>query len=62
MLPLKTRILRAAGEIDRALLFSTLIMVFAFIPLFTLQGPAGALFGPWRRPMPRRWPGLWPWP
>ncbi|MFZ1932182.1 MAG: efflux RND transporter permease subunit [Thermoguttaceae bacterium] len=45
-LPLKTRILRAAGEIDRALLFSTLIMVCAFIPLFTLQGPAGALFGP----------------
>jgi cobalt-zinc-cadmium resistance protein CzcA len=44
--PLKTRILRAAGEIDRALLFSTLIMVCAFIPLFTLQGPAGALFGP----------------
>ena len=45
-LPLKTRILCAAGEIDRALLFSTLIMVCAFIPLFTLQGPAGALFGP----------------
>ena len=45
-LPLKTRILRAAGEIDRALLFSTLIMVCAFIPLFTMQGPAGALFGP----------------
>ena len=43
---LKTRIVRAAGEIDRALLFSTLIMVCAFIPLFTLQGPAGALFGP----------------
>ena len=45
-LPLKTRIFRAAGEIDRALLFSTLIMVCAFIPLFTMQGPAGALFGP----------------
>src|SRR5208282_3622639 len=44
--PLKTRILRAAGEIDRALLFSTMIMVCAFIPLFTLEGPAGALFGP----------------
>ncbi len=44
--PLKTRIYRAAGEIDRALLFSTLIMVCAFIPLFTLEGPAGALFGP----------------
>ena len=45
-LPLKTRILRAASEIDHALLFSTLIMVCAFIPLFTMQGPEGALFGP----------------
>ncbi len=45
-IPLKTRIFRAAGEIDHALLFSTLIMVCAFIPLFTLEGPAGALFGP----------------
>jgi cobalt-zinc-cadmium resistance protein CzcA len=45
-LPLKARILQAAGEIDRALLFSTLIMVCAFIPLFTMQGPEGALFGP----------------
>jgi cobalt-zinc-cadmium resistance protein CzcA len=44
--PLKTRIVRAAGEIDHALLFSTAIMVCAFIPLFTLEGPAGALFGP----------------
>ena len=45
-LPLKARILCAAGEIDRALLFSTLIMVCAFIPLFTMQGAEGALFGP----------------
>ncbi|MGA2257561.1 MAG: efflux RND transporter permease subunit, partial [Thermoguttaceae bacterium] len=45
-LPLKTRIFRAASEIDHALLFSTLIMVCAFIPLFTMEGPAGALFGP----------------
>jgi len=44
--PLKTRIFRAASEIDHALLFSTLIMVCAFIPLFTMEGPAGALFGP----------------
>ncbi len=60
-LPLKTRILRAAGEIDRALLFSTLIMVCAFIPLFTMQGRRGPCSAPWRRPMPRRWPGPWPW-
>jgi len=45
-LPLKERILRAVTEIDRALLFSTLIMVCAFIPLFTMQGPEGQLFGP----------------
>src|SRR5208282_4313349 len=45
-LPLKERILRSAREIDRALLFSTLIMVCAFIPLFTMTGPEGQLFGP----------------
>jgi cobalt-zinc-cadmium resistance protein CzcA len=45
-LPLKERILRSAGEIDRALLFSTLIMVCAFVPLFTMTGPEGQLFGP----------------
>jgi heavy metal efflux system protein len=45
-LPLKQRILRSVEEIERALLFSTLIMVCAFIPLFTMQGPEGQLFGP----------------
>jgi cobalt-zinc-cadmium resistance protein CzcA len=45
-LPLKERILRSAREIDRALLFSTLIMVCAFVPLFTMTGPEGQLFGP----------------
>ena len=44
--PLKTRIFRAACEIERALLYSTAIMVCAFIPLFTMQGPEGTLFGP----------------
>src|SRR5207245_3002232 len=28
------------------LFFSTLIIVCAFLPLFTVSGPAGALFGP----------------
>jgi cobalt-zinc-cadmium resistance protein CzcA len=46
MLPLKERILRATREIDRALLFSTAIMVCAFIPLFTMSGPEGQLFAP----------------
>ncbi len=45
-LPLKERILRATREVDRALLFSTGIMVCAFIPLFTMRGPEGQLFGP----------------
>jgi cobalt-zinc-cadmium resistance protein CzcA len=45
-LPIKERILRFAKEIDRALLFSTLIMVCAFIPLFTMSGPEGQLFKP----------------
>jgi cobalt-zinc-cadmium resistance protein CzcA len=45
-LSLRERILRASHEIERALLFSTLIMVCAFIPLFTMTGPEGQLFGP----------------
>jgi cobalt-zinc-cadmium resistance protein CzcA len=45
-LPIKQRIILAVQEIDRALLFSTLIMVCAFIPLFTMSGPEGQLFGP----------------
>ncbi len=42
----KERILLASGEISRALLFSTLIMICAFLPLFTMRGPEGQLFGP----------------
>jgi cobalt-zinc-cadmium resistance protein CzcA len=45
-LTLKGRILRASHEIERPLLFSTLIMVCAFIPLFTMSGPEGQLFKP----------------
>jgi heavy metal efflux system protein len=45
-LPFKERILRFVREIDRALFFSTLIMVCAFIPLFSMSGADGALFGP----------------
>jgi cobalt-zinc-cadmium resistance protein CzcA len=45
-LTLKERIIMAVKEIDRALLYSTLIMVCAFIPLFTMKGPEGQLFGP----------------
>ncbi len=45
-LPLKERIMRACREVERPLLFSTAIMVCAFIPLFTMRGPEGQLFGP----------------
>ncbi len=45
-LPLKERIIHASGEIQKALLFSTLIMVCAFLPLFTMRGPEGQIFGP----------------
>jgi cobalt-zinc-cadmium resistance protein CzcA len=43
---LKNRIFRACAEIDKALFFSTAIMVCAFIPLFTMSGAEGELFGP----------------
>src|SRR5207302_8332283 len=45
-LPLRERILRACQEIEKGLFFSTAIMVCAFIPLFTMQGPEGQIFGP----------------
>src|SRR5262249_30742674 len=44
--PLKERILLACQEVERALFYSTAIMVCAFIPLFTMQGPEGQIFGP----------------
>jgi cobalt-zinc-cadmium resistance protein CzcA len=45
-LPLKDRIIRASHEVERSLFFSTAIMICAFIPLFTMQGPEGQIFGP----------------
>jgi len=45
-LPLKERIVRASTEIQRALFFSTIIMVCAMLPLFTMRGPEGQLFRP----------------
>src|SRR3954451_23407767 len=44
--PLIERIADASHEIERALFFSTMIIVCAFIPLFAMTGPEGALFGP----------------
>lgn len=45
-LPLGERILAATHEVDRSLMFSTLIMVCALLPLFTMDGPEGRIFGP----------------
>jgi cobalt-zinc-cadmium resistance protein CzcA len=45
-LPLRRRIILACHEVERPLFFSTAIMVCAFIPLFTMQGPEGQIFGP----------------
>ncbi|RVT91604.1 efflux RND transporter permease subunit [Rhodovarius crocodyli] len=39
-------ILRAGSEVDKAIFFSALIIVAAFMPLFTLGGIEGRIFGP----------------
>lgn len=44
--PLKDRIFRACCEVERGLFFTTAIMVCAFLPLFTMRGPEGQIFGP----------------
>lgn len=43
---LRTIILRAAQEVGGPMLFSTLIFVIAFMPLFTMRGVEGAIFSP----------------
>jgi cobalt-zinc-cadmium resistance protein CzcA len=45
-LTLKQRLLQATQEVERSLFFTTAIMVCAFLPLFTMQGPEGQIFGP----------------
>ncbi|MFZ0552922.1 MAG: CusA/CzcA family heavy metal efflux RND transporter [Steroidobacteraceae bacterium] len=42
-------ILISVLQVDRAVLFSVLIIVAAFVPLFTMQGVEGAIFGPMAR-------------
>jgi cobalt-zinc-cadmium resistance protein CzcA len=39
----------SAMQVDRAVLFSSLITVAAFIPLFTMEGVEGQIFGPMAR-------------
>src|SRR5258708_4976092 len=45
-LHVKDKVLHAAKEVERSLFYSTLIMVCALLPLFTMQGPEGQIFGP----------------
>jgi heavy metal efflux system protein len=42
-------ILRGAVEVDKAIFFSVLITIAAFLPLFTMQGVEGQIFGPMSR-------------
>ncbi len=42
-------ILASALQVDMAIFFSTLITVAAFVPLFTMQGVEGQIFGPMAR-------------
>jgi cobalt-zinc-cadmium resistance protein CzcA len=42
-------ILISAMQVDNAVLFSTLITVAGFVPLFTMQGVEGQIFGPMAR-------------
>jgi cobalt-zinc-cadmium resistance protein CzcA len=40
------RVISGAAEVERSLFFSTIIMVCALLPLFTMKGPEGQIFGP----------------
>ncbi|HEX3871355.1 MAG TPA: efflux RND transporter permease subunit, partial [Pirellulales bacterium] len=45
-LSLRERIVRACREVEKSLFFSTIIMICAMLPLFTMKGPEGQIFGP----------------
>ncbi|HVJ66769.1 MAG TPA: efflux RND transporter permease subunit [Caulifigura sp.] len=40
------RIAHAAGGVQKSLVYATAVMVFALLPLFTMTGPEGQIFGP----------------
>src|SRR5215218_8436863 len=42
-------VLAGAVEVDKAIFFSVLITIAAFLPLFTMQGVEGQIFGPMAR-------------
>ena len=60
-LSLKERILKATHEVERGLFFTTAIMVCAFVPLFTMQGPEGQIFGPMADTYAFALCGAWCW-
>src|SRR5712672_3290969 len=43
------RVLTGAVEVDKAIFFSVIITIAAFLPLFTMQGVEGQIFGPMSR-------------
>lgn len=43
---LRDRIVQAASSVQRSLFFATVVMVCALLPLFTMKGPEGQIFGP----------------
>jgi cobalt-zinc-cadmium resistance protein CzcA len=43
------RVLTSAVEVDKAIFFSVIITIAAFLPLFTMQGVEGQIFGPMAR-------------
>lgn len=43
------RVLTSAVEVDKAIFFSVIITIAAFMPLFTMQGVEGQIFGPMAR-------------
>ena len=43
------RVLTAAVEVDKPIFFSVIITIAAFLPLFTMQGVEGQIFGPMSR-------------
>jgi cobalt-zinc-cadmium resistance protein CzcA len=44
-----SRVLTGAVEVDKAIFFSVIITIAAFLPLFTMQGVEGQIFGPMAR-------------
>ena len=50
-------ILISALQVDKAVLFSALITVAGFVPLFTMQGVEGQISAPWRALTATRWRG-----